>query len=156
MLALRFAARSDIGLGRYVNNQDSGYAGSHLLAVCDGMGGHAAGDIASSLAVARLVALDGESHGAEAADLLKTAVLQANADLQERIELEPQLRGMGTTTTALLLHGDRLALAHIGESRCYQLRAGEFIVLTHDHTFVQSLVDDGKITAEEAERHPQR
>ncbi len=156
MLALRFAARSDIGLGRYVNNQDSGYAGPHLLAVCDGMGGHAAGDIASSLAIARLVSLDGESHGADAATLLEQAVLQANADLRERITVEPSLRGMGTTTTALLLHGDRLALTHIGDSRCYLLREEKLATLTHDHTFVQSLVDDGKITPEEAERHPQR
>jgi PPM family protein phosphatase len=155
-LALRYAARSDIGLGRYVNNQDSGYAGPHLLAVCDGMGGHAAGDIASSLALGRLVALDGEGHGTEAPTLLEQAIAAANDDLRQRVLTEPTLHGMGTTTTALILHGDRIGLAHIGDSRCYLLRQGKLIPLTRDHTFVQSLVDDGKITIEEAERHPQR
>jgi PPM family protein phosphatase len=155
-LALRYAARSDIGLGRYVNNQDSGYAGPHLLAVCDGMGGHAAGDVASSLALGRLVTLDGESHGSDALGLLEHAVREANAELLHRVEQEPSLHGMGTTTTALMLHGERIALAHIGDSRCYLLRGGQLTRLTIDHTFVQTLVDSGKITAEEAERHPQR
>ncbi len=156
VLALRYAARSDIGLGRYVNNQDSGYAGPHLLVVCDGMGGHAAGDVASSLALGRLVALDGESHGSDALGLLEHAVREANAELLHRVEQEPSLQGMGTTTTALILHGERIALAHIGDSRCYLLREGLLTRLTHDHTFVQTLVDSGKITAEEAEQHPQR
>jgi protein phosphatase len=155
-VALRYAARSDIGLGRYKNNQDSGYAGPHLLAVCDGMGGHAAGDVASSVALGELVALDGESHGGDALQQLDATIHAANAALQSRVRAEPDLAGMGTTTTALVLHGQRIALAHIGDSRCYLLRDGEITRLTHDHTFVQRLVDEGKITEDEAERHPQR
>ncbi|MGL4174210.1 MAG: protein phosphatase 2C domain-containing protein [Actinomycetota bacterium] len=155
-LALSFAARSDIGLGRYVNNQDSGYAGPYLLAVCDGMGGHAGGDVASSLVLGKLVTLDGEGHGGDALTLLEATLHQANSDLRTRLDAEPDLRGMGTTATTLVLHGDRIALAHIGDSRGYLLRNNELLRLTHDHTFVQSLVDDGRITEEEAARHPQR
>jgi protein phosphatase len=155
-IALRYAARSDIGLGRYTNNQDSGYAGPHLLAVCDGMGGHAGGDIASSTALGRLVALDGESHGSDAVALLSQTLRDANAELRHRVEHEPRLAGMGTTATILMRYGNKLALAHIGDSRAYLLREGELSRLTRDHTFVQSLVDEGRITEEEAEQHPQR
>jgi protein phosphatase len=155
-IALRYAARSDIGLGRYSNNQDSGYAGPHLLAVCDGMGGHAGGDVASSTALGQLVALDGESHGSDAVALLSQTLREANAELRHRVEHEPRLAGMGTTATILMRYGSKLALAHIGDSRAYLLRDGELTRLTHDHTFVQSLVDEGRITEEEAEQHPQR
>ncbi|HEX3003842.1 MAG TPA: PP2C family serine/threonine-protein phosphatase [Angustibacter sp.] len=155
-MAFRFAARSDIGLGRYTNNQDSGYAGPHLLAVCDGMGGHAAGDVASSVALGRLVTLDGESHGGDALALLERTLHEANAELRERAAGDPKLQGMGTTATAVVLHGQRISMAHIGDSRCYRWRDGELTRLTHDHTFVQSLVDEGRISEEEAERHPQR
>jgi protein phosphatase len=155
-IALRYAARSDIGLGRYSNNQDSGYAGPHLLAVCDGMGGHAGGDVASSTALGQLVALDGESHGSDAVARLSQTLRDANAELRHRVEHEPRLAGMGTTATILMRYGSKLALAHIGDSRAYLLRDGELTRLTHDHTFVQSLVDEGRITEEEAEQHPQR
>jgi protein phosphatase len=155
-IALRYAARSDIGLGRYTNNQDSGYAGPHLLVVCDGMGGHAAGDVASSTALGRLVALDDEPSGGDALAVLERAVREANADLRDRVHDDPDLQGMGTTVTALLLSGQRMTLAHIGDSRCYLLRDGELSRLSHDHTFVQSLVDEGRITEEEADHHPQR
>ncbi len=154
--SLRYSAKSDIGLGRYVNNQDSGYAGPHLLAVCDGMGGHAAGDIASSIVLGNLAQLDGESHGSDAISLLELQISQANEELLERVQNDPALAGMGTTTTALLLHGDRIALAHIGDSRCYLYRDNELIQLTQDHTFVQTLIDEGKISEEDALRHPQR
>src|SRR6476620_11850844 len=135
-VALRYAARSDIGLGRYKNNQDSGYAGPHLLAVCDGMGGHAAGDVASSIALAQLITLDGDAHGGDDLARLAATIRTANAALYDRVHAEPTLAGMGTTTTALVLHGQRIALAHIGDSRCYLLRVGEITRLTHDHTFV--------------------
>jgi protein phosphatase len=155
-IALRYAARSDIGLGRYSNNQDSGYAGPHLLAVCDGMGGHAGGDVASSTALGQLVSLDGESHGGDAVALLSQTLRHANAELRHRVEHEPRLAGMGTTATILMRYGSKMALAHIGDSRAYLLRDGELTRLTKDHTFVQSLVDEGRITEEEAAQHPQR
>lgn len=156
-IALRYAARSDIGLGRYSNNQDSGYAGPHLLVIADGMGGHAAGDVASSTAIARLVSLDEDAvSGGDALERLTTALADANQDLRDRVAAEPSLHGMGTTVTALLNNDGKLALAHIGDSRGYLLRDGQLTQITHDHTFVQSLVDDGRLTEEEARSHPQR
>ncbi|WP_432534981.1 Stp1/IreP family PP2C-type Ser/Thr phosphatase [Kineococcus arenarius] len=155
-IALRYAARSDVGLVRSTN-QDSGYAGPHLLVVADGMGGHAGGDVASSLAVGELAGLDGESHGSDdAAEHLHHALEAANEQLRRRVADEPELAGMGTTVTAVLRAGSRLVLAHIGDSRGYLLRDGRLTQLTRDHSYVQSLIDEGRISAEEAERHPQR
>jgi len=155
-IALRFAARSDVGLVRQVN-QDSGYAGPHLLVVADGMGGHAAGDVASSIAIGEMVSLDGESHGADdALDLLAEALHTANIELQQAMQNRPELQGMGTTVTALLRVGNKIAVAHIGDSRAYLLRDGTFTQITHDHSFVQSLIDEGRITEDEAQGHPQR
>jgi PPM family protein phosphatase len=155
-IALNYAARSDVGLGRS-SNQDSGYAGPHLLVVADGMGGHAGGDVASSLAVGELSVLDGESHGSDdAAQHLHDALDAANAQLRRRVGDEPDLAGMGTTVTAILRAGSRLVLAHIGDSRGYLLREGQLTQLTKDHSYVQSLIDEGRISPEEAERHPQR
>ncbi|HKG51546.1 MAG TPA: PP2C family serine/threonine-protein phosphatase [Actinomycetales bacterium] len=155
-VALRYAARSDVGLGRYTNNQDSGYAGPHLLAVCDGMGGHAGGDVASSVALGRLVALDGDSYGGEALRRLADALRDANAEIARQAREDPQLAGMGTTATVLMRYDRKLALAHIGDSRGYLLRDGQLSRITRDHTFVQSLVDEGRISVDEAEQHPQR
>lgn len=155
-IALRYAARSDIGLGRYKNNQDSGYAGPHLLVVADGMGGAPGGDVASSIAVGELAALDGESLGADAMRRLEGTIRAAQRTIVRRVGSEPALAGMATTVTALLRSGDRLALAHIGDSRAYVLHDGELTQVTHDHSFVQRLVDEGRITEDEAERHPQR
>jgi protein phosphatase len=155
-IALHFAARSDVGLVRQ-ENQDSGYAGPHLLVVADGMGGHAAGDVASSIAIGEIVSLDGESHGADdALDLLADALRAANVELQQAMQNRPELQGMGTTVTALLRAGNKIAVAHIGDSRAYLLRKSTFTQITHDHSFVQSLIDEGRITEEEAEGHPQR
>ncbi|NLT56973.1 MAG: serine/threonine-protein phosphatase [Actinomycetales bacterium] len=155
-IALRYAARSDVGLVRS-NNQDSGYAGPHLLVVADGMGGHAGGDIASSLAIAELAPLDGESHGADdALTHLSKAIASAHQRLLERVAEEPELAGMGTTVSAILRSGNLLAVAHIGDSRAYLLRDGELTQLTRDHSFVQTLVDQGRLTREEAEHHPRR
>ncbi len=155
-LALRFAARSDVGLLRS-NNQDSAFAGPHLLVVADGMGGHAGGDVASSVAVAHLAPLDDEAHGPDdALDELSRAMDDAHEELLARVADEPELAGLGTTVTALLRSGNKLAMAHIGDSRAYLLREGVLSQVTTDHSFVQHLVNTGKITAEEAERHPQR
>jgi len=155
-IALRFAARSDVGLVRH-ENQDSGYAGPHLLVVADGMGGHAAGDVASSIAIGEMVSLDDDSPGAdEALDALAETLRAANDELREAVHRQPELQGMGTTVTALLRTGNKIAVAHIGDSRAYLLRDGALTQITHDHSFVQSLIDEGRITEEEAEGHPQR
>jgi protein phosphatase len=154
-LALRFAARSDVGLLRD-GNEDSAYAGHRLLVVADGMGGHAAGEVASSVAVATVAALDEDAPGPDLIDRLSVAVSQANDVLRDMVVGDPALEGMGTTLTAMLRSGSRLALVHIGDSRGYLLREGRLQQITHDHTFVQSLVDEGRITEEEADHHPQR
>ena len=155
-IALRYAARSDVGLVRS-NNQDSAYAGPHLLLVADGMGGHAGGDIASSLTVASLAPLDGEAFGShEILQRLERAIETARLELVRRAREDAELGGMGTTVTALLRSGNKLAMAHMGDSRAYVLRSGRLSQVTKDHTFVQHLVDTGKITPEEAEHHPQR
>ncbi len=155
-IALRYAARSDIGLVR-ANNQDSGYAGAHLLVVADGMGGHAGGDVASSVTVAALAPLDDEAHGSdEALDALSQALVAAKEEILARVKADPELAGMGTTVTAILRTGNKLAMVHLGDSRGYLLRDSELTQVTTDHTFVQHLVDTGKITAEEAIHHPQR
>jgi protein phosphatase len=155
-IALRYAVRSDIGLTR-ANNQDSAYAGPHLLVVADGMGGHAGGDIASSVAIAHLAELDEETPTADqGAEALEGAVEGAHEELLQRVEEDPELAGLGTTITTLLRTGDRLILGHIGDSRAYLLRGDVFEQVTVDHTFVQYLVDVGKLEPEQAERHPQR
>ena len=155
-LIVNFAARSDVGLVRS-SNQDSGYAGPHLLVLADGMGGPAGGDIASSVALAHLVHLDEEQPTAD--DLLpslREAVAAAHADLEERADADPELAGLGTTCIAVLRSENKVAMVHIGDSRAYLLRDGVLIQVTTDHTFVQHLVDIGRISAEQAERHPQR
>ena len=155
-LALKFAARTDVGLTR-ANNQDSGYAGPNLLLVADGMGGAAGGDIASSIAVGRLAALDGEALGPdEALDELKLAISEAHAQIVGRARNDPELSGLGTTVTALLRSGSTLAMAHIGDSRAYLLRNGTLDQVTSDHTFVQHLVDTGRLSVADAENHPKR
>lgn len=155
MVAFRYAARSDIGLRRK-NNQDSAYAGINLLVVADGMGGYAGGDVASSLVISELAALDNDAPGADALQELERAIHTAADAIRERVGDEPDLANMGTTVTAILRHGRRLALAHIGDSRAYLLRDGELTQITTDHTFVQRLVDEGRITPDEAAHHPQR
>jgi serine/threonine protein phosphatase PrpC len=154
-LALRYAARSDRGLVRG-NNQDSVYAGPRLLAVADGMGGHAAGDVASKVVIAALEHLDDDAPSGDMLQAMREAVFDGSEHLREVIRESPQLEGMGTTLTAVLFAGGRLALCHIGDSRAYLLRDGVLSQITHDDTFVQTLIDDGRITPEEANHHPQR
>ena len=156
-IALRYAARTDLGLGSKTRNEDSAYAGPDLLVLADGMGGHAAGDLASSTVVAELVHLDGEDYGAdEALQRLAGAVHDANQRLRDEMEHNTDLEGMGTTLVAFLRTGNKLAMANIGDSRAYLLRDGKFTQITKDHSFVQSLLDSGRITPQEAEHHPQR
>ena len=152
---LAYAARSDRGLIRS-SNQDSVYAGNSLLVVADGMGGHAAGDMASRLVVAAFVPLDSRDSGGDLLRALARATRQGNAAIAEVVHDNPELDGMGTTVTALLFDGGRLGMAHVGDSRAYLYRDGVLHQLTHDDTFVQSLIDDGRITQDEAAHHPQR
>jgi serine/threonine protein phosphatase PrpC len=154
-LVLRYAARSDRGLVR-ANNEDSVYAGARLLALADGMGGHAAGEVASQLVIAALAHLDDDEPGGDLLGKLEAAVRAGNAAIATQVEMEPDLEGMGTTLTAILFDGNRIGLVHIGDSRGYLLRDGELTQITKDDTFVQTLVDEGRITAEEAHSHPQR
>lgn len=154
-LVLRYAARSDRGLVR-ANNEDSVYAGARLLALADGMGGHAAGEVASQLVIAALAHLDDDEPGGDLLSKLDEAVRDGNSAIAAHVEVEPELEGMGTTLTAILFAGNRLGLVHIGDSRGYLLRDGELTQITKDDTFVQTLVDEGRITAEEAHSHPQR
>jgi len=139
------------------NNQDSGYAGSRLFVVADGMGGHAGGDVASALAIQSIAQVDRDFDTVEEAEqALTAALLKANKELAETVFEHPELTGMGTTVSGVVRVGDRLAVAHIGDSRIYRWRDGELTQITKDHTFVQRLVDSGRITEEEAATHPRR
>ncbi|MFD8347969.1 Stp1/IreP family PP2C-type Ser/Thr phosphatase [Streptomyces coelicoflavus] len=154
-LSLRFAAGSHKGMIRE-GNEDSGYAGPRLLAIADGMGGQAAGEVASSEVISTIVALDDDVPGSDVLTSLGHAVQRANDQLRQMVEEDPALEGMGTTLTALLWTGQRLGMVHVGDSRAYLLRDGVLTQITQDHTWVQRLVDEGRITEEEADTHPQR
>ncbi len=154
-LVLRYAARSDRGLVR-TNNEDSVYAGARLLALADGMGGHAAGEVASNLVITALAPLDNDEPGGDILTKLADAMYAGNDAIAEQVEEEPELDGMGTTLTAILFAGDRIGVCHVGDSRGYMLRDGVLEQITKDDTFVQTLVDAGKLTPDEAHTHPQR
>jgi serine/threonine protein phosphatase PrpC len=154
-LVLRYAARSDRGLVRS-NNQDSVYAGPRLLSLADGMGGHAAGEVASKVVIAALAPLDDDEPGEDLLGQLREATQAGNGAIAELVASDPELDGMGTTLTAILFAGTRIGLVHIGDSRAYLVRNGQFAQITHDDTFVQSLIDEGRITEDEAASHPQR
>ena len=154
-LQLRYVAHSEIGLIRK-NNQDSGYASPHLLVVADGMGGAAAGDLASAVAIDSMRKIDAPSTGEHMLEVLAGAIHEANDKIAELVESDLSLDGMGTTVTGAMFDGVGLGLAHIGDSRAYLYRDGHLERLTHDHTWVQSLVDDGKISESEAAMHPHR
>ena len=153
-LVFRYAARSDVGLVRQ-GNEDSGYASDNLLIVADGMGGHVAGELASATVTAILAGLpiaDSEDVLTQLADAVDEAQLEMRHIIAER----PDFQGMGTTVTVVCWQGDRASIAHVGDSRAYMLRNGELLRLTKDHTYVQTLVDAGQITEEEAHTHRRR
>jgi protein phosphatase len=154
-LVLQYSARSDRGLVRR-NNQDSVYAGPRLLALADGMGGYAGGEVASKVVIAALAPLDDDTPSDDLLAQLAHAIDEGNDAIGEMVGGDPDLDGMGTTLTAILFAGNKLGLAHVGDSRAYLMRGKALTQITHDDTFVQSLVDDGRITAEEAAHHPQR
>ncbi|GAA2908151.1 protein phosphatase [Microbacterium keratanolyticum] len=139
------------------NNQDSGYSGANLFAVADGMGGHAGGDVASSIAIHRLEGLDqGFPSTQDAQASLQAAATTAAGDLIRAAKDRPELAGLGTTLSAIIMVDDYAVIGHIGDSRIYLLRDDELTQITADHTFVQRLVDSGRITLEEARYHPRR
>ena len=150
------AAVSHVGKIR-ANNQDSGYAGSYLFVVADGMGGHAGGDVASAIAVRRITEVDQKYTSAhDAAFALQSALIAANSLLAETVFEHNELTGMGTTVSGIVRVDNQIAMAHIGDSRIYRYRGGKIEQISTDHTFVQRLVDSGRITPEEAAVHPRR
>jgi protein phosphatase len=154
-LSLRFAARSEIGRVRR-NNEDAGFAATDLLVVADGMGGHEAGELASAATVAAVVAAATQSGADEVLGQLAEAVITSGEYIADVVAGNRDLAGMGTTMTAVALREDRIAMAHVGDSRAYVYRDNELQQMTKDHTFVQGLVDSGEITLEEAAVHPRR
>ena len=153
-LSLRYAALSDVGRVRK-DNQDSGFASPNLLVIADGVGGAARGDIASSTAVQILRRLD-EPAPEDTHEALAGAIHRVHDRLAELVEEDPELEGTSTTVTAALFDGNKVTVGHVGDSRGYLLRDGTLAQLTKDHTFVQSLIDEGRITEEEAQTHPHK
>ena len=154
-LSLRYLAHSEVGLVRK-NNQDSAYASPTMLVVADGMGGAAAGDLASAVAIKELRAADGSYHGEHMLEAFGTAIDRANDQIADLIVADPALDGMGSTVCGVMFDGEQLALANIGDSRAYRFRDGHLTRLSRDHSWVQTLVDDGRITEAEALVHPHR
>ncbi|WP_246060829.1 PP2C family protein-serine/threonine phosphatase [Nocardioides dongxiaopingii] len=162
-LALHYSAISDVGRIRK-DNQDSGYAGPWLLSICDGVGGAARGDIASSTAISELRNLDaaprppGDGHPGDpdVLDRVTDALHEAHAQIGRLVDADPAINGTSTTATVALFDGRRLGIGHVGDSRAYLFRDNEISQLTTDHTFVQSLIDEGRITEAEARVHPHR
>lgn len=149
---------SDVGTVRS-NNQDSSFAGEHLAAICDGMGGHAGGDTASTIAIRSLAHIEQDSVPRDinaVTSLMETSIMAAHDAIVGKAKRERNLAGMGTTVTAVALVNGCWILAHIGDSRAYLLRDNKLIQMTADHSYVQHLIDTGHITPEEARNHPQR
>ena len=156
--ALRSAARTDVGRARD-RNEDSYFAGAHVFAVADGLGGHNAGDVASKLAIGPIQALDSRVDRArtgQISKMLEDTVLEANRAVYKRAQADARVRGMGTTLTAIAIADSSAHIAHVGDSRCYLLRGGAISQLSSDHTLVARMVQEGKLTTEQAEVHPQR
>ncbi len=155
MLRFDSVGRSEVGLVRG-NNEDSGFAGPSLLLVADGVGGAAAGEVASATAAYVTSALAMADPEGDVLDVLERAARLVHDQLRVGTDQDPSRTGMGTTLTALLTDGRRVGLGHVGDSRAYRLRAGELVQVTHDHTFVQTLVDQGLLSRAEARRHPRK
>jgi serine/threonine protein phosphatase PrpC len=154
------SARSAIGLVRQ-GNEDSAFASAQLIAVADGMGGHAAGEVASRIAVQVLQKLAptltaDEIDADSVEDLLMHSLHSIDAEIAAVTDEEIEKRGMGTTLTALLIRDNTIALLHVGDSRCYRLRRSTLEQLSNDHTVIQELLDQGAISEAEAADHPQR
>jgi protein phosphatase len=157
-IPLQIVAAGDSNIGRTrASKQDSGYSGYNLFFVADGMGGHAGGDIASALVTHQVAQVDSTYDTPEdAGEAVRSAMPWANRKLSETVSEHGELAGMGTTFSGIIINRNKVAIAHIGDSRVYLMRAGEVKQITKDHTFVQRLVDTGRITPEEALTHPRR
>jgi serine/threonine protein phosphatase PrpC len=154
-MRLNYSAISDVGRVRK-NNQDSGYAGPWLLSVCDGVGGAARGDIASATAIQQIRRIDEDPGEEDLLALVAGALHKAHDRIGEVSDEDPSLQGTSTTAVVALFDGSRLGIGHVGDSRAYLLREGELSQLTTDHTFVQGLIDEGRIDEDEARVHPHR
>jgi protein phosphatase len=154
-LYLRYAVRSDLGLVRN-NNEDSVYAGPRLLAIADGMGGHAAGEVASKIVIGTIRPLDEDRRIDDLMGALRDTVMDANHRIADAVRQRNELEGMGTTLTALRFVGSQVGLVHVGDSRAYLLRGNALTQITHDDTYVQYLVDSGRLTPDEAKDHPRK
>jgi len=154
-LSLACAVRTDVGPVRG-NNEDAAFASARIAAVADGVGGAAAGEVASRAAIDALVHLDKCRLDGRLEDALATAVSEGNERIGFIAECRPHTAGMSTTLTALALGDDGYVLANIGDSRTYLLRDGALTRLSRDDSYVQMLLDNGAIGADEARRHPQR
>jgi serine/threonine protein phosphatase PrpC len=151
---IRSSALTDVGRVRD-GNEDACFAGDHVFAVADGLGGHRAGEVASDLALGSVRALD-QADTRSAAKGIAEAVRKGNRAVHDRSEKEESLHGMGTTMTAVVISGDTAFIAHVGDSRCYLIRGGTITQLSRDHTLVARMVSEGRLTPEQAEAHPQR
>jgi len=153
-------AQTDLGLVRE-GNEDSAIYGANLIAVADGMGGHAGGEVASAIAINTLAQLlpvisDLEIDIDSREDLFLNITYEIDSQILEKSKQNPELAGMGTTLTALNISGDNVELLHIGDSRCYRYRNNKLEQLSYDHTVMQELLDQGRLTPEEVSDHPQR
>lgn len=157
MIRVSATGRTDVGRVRSVN-EDAYHVGDSVFAVADGMGGHLAGEVASETALEPVAELDGRifADENEALDALREAVFAANRRVVDKAAGDARYAGMGTTLTAIMVEGLRIHLAHVGDSRAYLLRGDKFSQITDDHTLVQRLVDEGRLTPEQAASHPQR
>ena len=153
-VSLRYSVQSQGGLRP--NNEDAAFASPRILALADGMGGHAAGEVAASLVIAELASLDQQLQVTDPLVSLREATIRGNAAIANHVAAHPEHEGMGTTLTAMLFTGDELGLVHIGDSRAYLMRDGSVTRITRDDTFIQDLIDEGRLTNEEARSHPQR
>lgn len=148
-LAFKVFALSDLGLLR-AGNEDSGLVSSKIVAVADGMGGHAGGEVASRIAIKSL------AQTSSNADALLSVANSINLEIANKSKSDPELAGMGTTLTALQINGEVAELLHVGDSRCYAFAGGKLNQLSDDHTVMQELIDQGRITPDEVMNHPQR
>ncbi len=155
MLRFRYGGMSHVGLVRG-NNEDAGFASHHVQVVADGVGGAAAGEVASATTTYVVTALAAAHPTADAATLLRRAVSEAHEQLRAGVARDASRAGMATTLVAALARHGQVTVAHIGDSRAYLLRGGRLRRLTTDHTFVQTMLDSGRLTPEEARSHPYR